>query len=83
VAPKHTSTRADCIRAIRAILADPKKQLSARNGRLPIAPLAKELGIREKTLERHRKYILAGIIVHCGEYPHIKEYLPLGKEGRA
>lgn len=82
VAPKHASTRSDCIRAIEEILSEPQMKLSARNGRLPIANLAKELGIRVKTLERHRKYILAGTIIHSGEYPHIKEYLPLGKEGR-
>jgi hypothetical protein len=45
------------------------------------AELAKEFGISPKTIEKYRKYIVTLSILLLGDYPGIKAYLPLYREG--
>ena len=44
---------------------------------LPIAELATRTGISKKVLERHRKYIITAAEIVSGDYPLLKEYIPL------
>ena len=51
--------------------------------KLPIQELAQKLGVTVKMLEKHRRYLIAAFLIHSGDYPYLKEYVPrklLGKE---
>jgi len=43
---------------------------------LPIKILQKNTDLPRKLLERHRKYIIAAMLILSGEYPLLAEYLP-------
>jgi RNA polymerase sigma factor len=49
-------------------------------GQLPLKTIEKNTKIPRKILERHRKYIIAAIIILSGDYPIIAEYLRYIKE---
>lgn len=74
--PKSSKTRTECGRAILHI-ADNKELLVdvLESGKLPLKQMCGELGISRFMMDRHRKYILAGVIILSGEYPLISEYL--------
>lgn len=74
--PKSSKTRTECGRAILHI-ADNKKLLVdvLESGKLPLKQMCGELGISRFMMDRHRKYILAGVIILSGEYPLISDYL--------
>lgn len=54
-------------------------------GKLPISLIAEKLKISKKTLERHRKYILALVIIYSNGYTiirgHLKQVFPKKKGG--
>ncbi len=74
--PKSSKTRTECGRAILHI-ADNKELLGPvlESGKLPLKQMCGELGISRFMMDRHRKYILAGVIILSGEYPLISDYL--------
>lgn len=74
--PKSSKTRTECGRAILHI-ADNKELLVdvLERGKLPLKQMCGELGISRFMMDRHRKYILAGVIILSGEYPLISDYL--------
>jgi len=47
--------------------------------RLPLKQLETKVRASRKTLERHRKYIIAMCIVLLNEYVYLKEYIKLGE----
>jgi len=83
--PKALKTRRVCARAIRAILGTPalvRRVLETNH--LPVSELDRRYGIPPKILERHRKYIVAAIVVLSGDYPYVAEYLSwVRTEGRS
>ena len=42
---------------------------------LPLSLIEKELGIKRKKFERHRKYIIAVLLIMSGDYPYLEEYV--------
>ncbi len=70
--PKAGKTRAECLRAIRIIAGD-KELVSYLYGKKAI-PASKMPAVNRKILERHRKYIIAGVLTVCGGYDIISEY---------
>ena len=48
-----------------------------RKKKVPIKALAKRLGMKPKVLEDHRRYLVAAVLVHSGDYPFIREYIRL------
>lgn len=76
--PRHASTRRVCKEAVRLLLKD-EAMLAAfrRKKRVPIKALAKLLHIKPKVLEDHRRYLVAAVLVHSGDYPFIREYIRL------
>ena len=79
--PKHEATRTICRKVCRHMLANRTLLERARLGRVPGKELSEALGINLKTLERHRKYLVACAVALAGEYHCIAEYI-LGGEGR-
>ena len=43
--------------------------------------LSAQSKVSRKTIERHRKYIIAAVIILTGDYPILAEYMKYMKEG--
>lgn len=81
--PKAGKTKEACAKAIRFSLTEPILVAEMqRTKMLPIKVIEKNTGVTPKILDRHRKYIIAGIIILCGDYPVLSEYFRHVKEGR-
>lgn len=77
-APRHASTRKICKAAVRALLDDAALlEAFRRKKQVPVKALAKTLGVKPKLLEDHRRYLVAAVLVHSGDYPFIREYVRL------
>lgn len=75
--PKQRRARVLCrALAARVVGEEPLRQDFLRAGRLPQAELARQLGISVKTVEKHRKYIVALAVLLVGDYPDIRAFLP-------
>ena len=82
-APRHESTRKACKAAVRCLLEDAQMLESFQHKhKIPVKALAKALSIKPKILEDHRRYLVAAVLAHSGDYPYIREYIRLdGPEG--
>lgn len=80
--PKQAETRRICRRACRYLRANPELLEKAARGRVPIRELSELLEVHMKTLERHRKYLVACAVALDKEYHCIIEYI-LSREGEA
>lgn len=74
--PKQARTLAACHRALAYAKANPGllAQLEATK-RLPISALAKGAGVSKKTLERHRRYLLAILLAYTNGFDLIRAHL--------
>lgn len=74
--PKAGKTKDACTIAVKYILEN-KDIINEMNKskNLPIKTLEKNTGIPRKILERHRKYIIAAVVILSGDYPYLSEYL--------
>lgn len=74
--PKQERTLTVCAQAIR--YAGENKQLLdelLRTKKLPLAQLVRGTGVERKTLERHRKYVLAMLLIQTNGYEIIRGHL--------
>lgn len=84
--PKQERTLAACKKAIQYAKDNPElvEELK-RTKRLPIAKLCEGTGVERKTLERHRKYVLALMIIYSNGYEiirgHLKQVFSVEKGG--
>ena len=74
--PRQGRTLEACRRALAHARTHPDllEELVARK-RLPIARLAQGSGVERKTLERHRKYLVALLLIHTNGYEIIRGHL--------
>ena len=78
--PKAEKTKAACMQVIGYLLHEPLLLQSVRKTTcLPGKTLMQELGVNSKVLERHRKYILAGLVILGGDYPTLQGYFDTRK----
>ena len=81
--PKAKKTKAACMQVIGYLLHEPLLlQAVHKTACLPGKTLMQELGVSSKVLERHRKYILAGLVILGGDYPTLQGYFDTRKGGR-
>ncbi len=74
--PKNKHTRQICRQVIRFISDVPGLTgETLQNGHLPMARIEKELNVKRKQFERHRKYIIAVLLIKTGDYPYLAEYV--------
>ena len=74
--PKQTRTLAACHRALEFAKGDPELlEQTVRSGKLPITALAAGAGVERKTLERHRKYMMALILAYTNGFEIIRGHL--------
>lgn len=76
VSPKHQDSRDRAIRIGQFIAEQAAYRRSLfEKGELPMKDLVNDLGLSRKTLERHRKYIIAVAIIFSQDFPYLQEYL--------
>ena len=74
--PGRAKTRSECLRAAEAVLASAEETNQFfRTGQLPVKYLTQRHRIPGKCMERYRKYIIAMIVICCGDYPALNGYL--------
>lgn len=77
ICPKQNRSRKQCIDLARAVVGNERlKEDFIRTWRLPQAALAEQFRISVKTIEKHRRYIVAIIVMLLGDYPCIRAFLP-------
>ncbi len=76
VAPRHRDARDSAKEVARVLAADAamRKRLS-ESKQLPLRELEARTGVSRKTLERHRKYIIAVALILMGDYEHLSDYV--------
>lgn len=76
--PKHNDTRELCFKLSRTLIRDDelKNELFAKKT-LPIKLLLQQCNISRKTIERHRKYIIAVSVILSGDFESIKDYIEI------
>lgn len=79
ICPKQTRSRLLCCKLGEAIVKDEtlRAQFTA-SGRVPQRALAARFHISDKTVEKHRKYIVTIAVILLGDYPGIQSFLPKG-----
>jgi RNA polymerase sigma factor len=77
ICPKQERARKQCISIGLFVSenAEMRKNL-LKNRRLAQGELAARFGLSEKTIEKHRKYIVTIVILVVGDYPLIRAFLP-------
>lgn len=75
VSPKSRKTKRLCFEAVRYIINDDKLLKTIINKHiLPVKKVSEGVPLNRKTLERHRKYIIAAVIIVTQDYPEISAY---------
>ncbi|MFD3447822.1 RNA polymerase sigma-I factor [Microbacteriaceae bacterium 4G12] len=74
--PKHRDTREHIMRVVKIVLNEENmiNELFKKK-KLPLKQLEEKVEVSRKTLERHRKYIIAMCIIFMNDYLYIKEYI--------
>ena len=79
--PKAAKTRFVCAKATAVMLKTPEfLSMMKETGNLPVSKLAAVSGVKKKILERHRRYIIAAVVILDGDYPLLAEYMRNVKE---
>ncbi|WP_342048700.1 RNA polymerase sigma-I factor [Bacillus sp. OTU530] len=74
--PKHHDTREHVIEISQIVVQDEQMLHELfQKKRVPLKQLESRVRVSRKTLERHRKYIIAMCIIFSNEYTYIKEYI--------
>lgn len=86
--PQQGRTLTACRRALTYARENPELiQETKKTGRLPMAALTEGSGAERKTLERHRKYLMALLLIYSNGYEiirgHLKQVLVLPKGGES
>ncbi|MBD2844217.1 RNA polymerase sigma factor SigI [Paenibacillus sp. IB182496] len=76
VSPKHADSRRMLLGVAAELAADDSLYRSLHDKKqLPIKALLHKSAVSRKTLERHRKYLIALTLVYRGDYPFMQSYL--------
>lgn len=82
ICPKQKRTRAKCQYIAELLLKNEvwRKQLMEKR-RLPGKELCDLYGVSIKILEKYRKYIATLCVIQTGDYPMLKTFLPINRQG--
>jgi RNA polymerase sigma factor len=80
--PKQKRTRAQCQYIAELILKNDvwRNQLMEKR-RLPNTEMCNIYGVSQKILEKYRKYIATICVIQSGDYPMLKTFLPMNRQG--
>lgn len=85
-APKQERTLIQCREVIQFVIDNPLVlEDTVKSGKIPITLLSKNTKVKKKTIERHRKYILAMMLIQTNGFyiirDHISQVLDIRKGG--
>jgi len=81
VSPKAEKTKKACAIAIATVIKNQEIFTELKDKKtLPIKKIKKLSNLPQKILDRHRKYIIAGVEIISGDYPYLSEYLKFVRE---
>lgn len=76
VAPRHRDAREAAKAVARTLVGDEHlREYLLQRRQLPLRELEYRTGVGRKSLERHRKYIIAVAVVLMGEFQHLQDYV--------
>ncbi|MBX6351749.1 MAG: RNA polymerase sigma factor SigI [Thermoflavifilum sp.] len=76
VSPKHQDARRNAMQVARLVAADEEmRRYVWERHALPLKWLEDRAGVSRKTMERQRKYILAIVLLLCGDFQYLKSYI--------
>lgn len=76
LSPKHADARQNAIQVARLVAADEEMRRYVHERKaLPLKLLQDQVDVSRKTLERQRKYILAVVVLLCGDFEQLQAYL--------
>jgi RNA polymerase sigma factor len=79
VSPKHEDTREHIFSVVDLVTSDEEMlTFLYKKKKLPMKKLETKVNISRKSLEKHRKYIIAMSIISVNEYIYLKNYLKRG-----
>ncbi|WP_249311864.1 sigma factor [Congzhengia minquanensis] len=74
-APKFRKTRVACVEIVKYIVREKELLASVYEKKtLPVKQVLSTLNVNKKVLERHRKYLIMGILIMNGNYEILSEY---------
>ncbi len=74
--PKHQDTRNDVLEVAKLLMKDEELlEILFQKKKLPLKLLEQKTIKSRKTLERHRKYIIAMCLIFSNEYTYLKDYI--------
>jgi RNA polymerase sigma factor len=74
--PRHADSRSALMKIGRLLAADAALYRTLKEtGRLPVKELSEHAGVSRKTIERHRKYLIAVALIAGGPYPYLRYYV--------
>ena len=78
ISPKHYDTRKNAVSIAQTLISDEemKNSLMAKK-KLPMSALVSKVEFSHKTVERHRKYIIAIVLLLDSDYKYLQEYLKI------
>ena len=77
ICPKQKRSREQCQEIGRYVAANEvMREMLFKTRRLAQSELAKVFGLSEKTIEKHRRYIVTMVCLLTGDYPLIRVFLP-------
>lgn len=77
-APRHRDARESALNAARIVAQTELYEHLSQRRTLPMRALSERVDLSRKTLERHRKYIVAVAVALAGDYPHLRQYFHMG-----
>jgi len=73
--PKSFPTRTGCAKAVRAFFSPPPlTDTLKKSGSFPAGEVIKRTGLSRKLLDKHRRYLVASVLIIAGDYPGLQEY---------
>lgn len=80
--PRHQDSRDTMLSLGKRLALNEKLIRILRDKRqLPVKELCETESVSRKTIERHRKYLIAVSLIACGTYPYLQEYIGLNRYG--
>lgn len=80
ISPRQRRAQEQCRQLAYAVLQNPElKTTFEKSGRLPQTALAQKFGISAKTVEKHRRYIVALCVILLGDFPQVRAFVTPGE----
>lgn len=80
--PKHADARETALRIAATLVSDGVLWEDCRRRKLlPVAALCEKQMVSRKTVERHRKYIIAVALILGGDYPLLRQFVGVKRSG--